>query len=102
MAMKYSDLVSNVSVMAGLTQEVTDKVLKSLTKVIEDKILTEKKITIPRLMTFEAIDVSEKTGVLNGKEWKKEAHSTIKAYMSDVIKTSVEVKSNPALAKEDK
>lgn len=102
MALKYAELISRVSVGAGVSMEVADKVFKSFTNVISSDILEVGKITIPRLLTIEAVEVGERKGTLNSKEWVKPAHTTARISLSDVLKASVEEKSNPALIKKEK
>lgn len=102
--MKYADLVRDLSVQTGVTQEDIKSVLGGLRDYVELNILKEKEISIPRLVKFSAVDVEEKSGIsFKGSKqelsWVKPAHTTLKAKVL-TIKELVEIQSNPALDKE--
>jgi nucleoid DNA-binding protein len=85
------ELVKAVSEVTGLTKKDVTSVIDVLPNVVKNAVTTGDKVSLTGFITFEKVDIPEKTGIVQlcdkeGKAWSKPAHSEVKVKLSKTYK----------------
>lgn len=88
--MNKTDLIAKISEITTVSKKDVKAVIDSLPDVIKEAVANGDKVALTGFITFDKVDVPEKTGVskIGGveKPWKTEAHSEVKAKLSKSYK----------------
>lgn len=89
--MNKQNLVKILAEKTALTQKDVASVIDILPKVIKEVVSSGDKISLTGFISFEKVDVPEKTGVVQfgekkGSAWTSPSHSEVKAKLSKSYK----------------
>jgi len=92
--MNKQELIQSVSLKAeGITKKSIEAILSAFVEVVMETVAKDEKVALTGFGSFERRDTKATSGVMNGKEWSKEAGVKpvfkVGKEFKDLIKNSV-------------
>ncbi len=87
--MNKSDLKKVIADNEKVSQKVAEEYINAVFEAIQAGLLKEGKVSIHGVGTWEIKETKESSGVLNGKEWHKDAGKKIVVKVSDSFEKEV-------------